>query len=99
MTDYSFGAHQFTVRLGDIDLEKDDEPSLPETYAVKQIYAHKHFSRVGFYNDIAILELNRPVRRSSYVIPICLPQSRGDLFVAARPTVVGWGTTYYGNSP
>ncbi|XP_011644151.1 proclotting enzyme [Pogonomyrmex barbatus] len=93
-----FAARQFTVRLGDIDLERDDEPSSPETYAVKEIHAHPKFSRVGFYNDIAVLELTRPVRKSPYVIPICLPQARfrGEPFAGARPTVVGWGTTYYG---
>lgn len=87
------------MRLGDIDLERDDEPSSPETYAVKEIHAHPKFSRVGFYNDIAVLELTRPVRRSPYIIPICLPQARfrGEPFAGARPTVVGWGTTYYGN--
>ncbi|XP_011699115.1 PREDICTED: proclotting enzyme [Wasmannia auropunctata] len=93
-----FAARQFTVRLGDIDLENDDEPSSPETYAVKEIHAHPKFSRVGFYNDIAVLELTRPVRKTPYVIPICLPQARfrGEPFAGARPTVVGWGTTYYG---
>ncbi|XP_078038013.1 proclotting enzyme [Augochlora pura] len=93
-----FAARQFTVRLGDIDLERDDEPSAPETYTVKQIHAHPKFSRVGFYNDIAVLELTRPVRKSPYVIPICLPQARyrNERFAGARPTVVGWGTTYYG---
>ncbi|KAK2580753.1 hypothetical protein KPH14_011378 [Odynerus spinipes] len=93
-----FATRQFTVRLGDIDLERDDEPSSPETYTVKAIHAHPKFSRVGFYNDIAVLELNRPVKKSPYVIPICLPQGRfrGEAFAGARPTVVGWGTTYYG---
>ncbi|KAL7295906.1 hypothetical protein TKK_0010947 [Trichogramma kaykai] len=93
-----FLARQFTVRLGDIDLERNDEPSSPETYLVKEIQAHSKFSRVGFYNDIAILELDRPVRRTPYVIPICLPQAKhkGEAFAGARPTVVGWGTTYYG---
>lgn len=95
-----FAARQFAVRLGDIDLERDDEPSAPETYTVKQIYAHPKFSRVGFYNDIAVLELTKPVRKSPYVIPICLPHSRyrHERFAGARPTVVGWGTTYYGTS-
>ncbi|XP_043801819.1 clotting factor B-like isoform X1 [Apis laboriosa] len=93
-----FAAKQFTVRLGDIDLERNDEPSAPETYMVKQIHAHPKFSRVGFYNDIAVLELTRTVRKSPYVIPICLPQAhyRNERFAGARPTVVGWGTTYYG---
>lgn len=95
---YRFAARQFTVRLGDIDLERNDEPSAPETYAVKQIHAHPKFSRVGFYNDIAVLELTRIVRKSPYVIPICLPpvHYRKERFAGARPTVVGWGTTYYG---
>lgn len=94
--DYSFAARQFTVRLGDIDLERDDEPSSPETYAVKEIHAHPRFNRVGFYNDIAVLKLSRTVRRSPYVIPICLPQAR-ELFTNTTATVVGWGSTYYGN--
>ncbi|XP_048505575.1 proclotting enzyme isoform X2 [Athalia rosae] len=93
-----FAARQFTVRLGDIDLERDDEPSSPETYAVKEIRAHPKFSRVGFYNDIAILELNKAVRKTPYITPLCLPPARlrGEPFAGARPTVVGWGTTYYG---
>ena len=48
-----FAARQFTVRLGDIDLSSDLEPSAPVTFKVKDIRAHPRFSRVGFYNDIA----------------------------------------------
>ncbi|XP_018356412.1 PREDICTED: proclotting enzyme-like [Trachymyrmex septentrionalis] len=91
-----FSARQFTVRLGDIDLENDNEPSSPATYAVKQIHAHRRFSRANFHNDIAILELTSLVRKSPYVIPICLPRFHGDLLVGTRPTVAGWGNTYYG---
>lgn len=93
-----FSARQFTVRLGDVDLGRDDEPSLPQTYQVMEVKAHPRFSRVGFYNDIALLRLDRSVQRSKYVTPICLPKLalRSDTFVGQRPTVVGWGTTYYG---
>lgn len=96
---YRFAARQFTVRLGDIDLERDDEPSSPETYAVKEIHAHPRFLRQGFYNDIAVLELTRRVKKTPYVIPICLPQAqfREKSLIGLRPTVVGWGSTYYGN--
>lgn len=94
---FRFAARQFTVRLGDVDLARDDEPSMPDTYGVREIRAHNKFSRVGFYNDIAVLVLDRDVRKSKYVIPLCLPTSlRTDTFTSARPTVVGWGTTYYG---
>ncbi|CAH0561943.1 unnamed protein product [Brassicogethes aeneus] len=93
-----FAARQFTVRLGDIDLKRDDEPSAPVTLKVSEIKAHPEFSRVGFYNDIALLKLEKPARKSKYVIPLCLPppEVRSETFAGKRTTVVGWGTTYYG---
>lgn len=96
---FSFNARQFTVRLGDVDLRRDDEPSSPETYYVTDVRGHHKFARVGFYNDIAILVLDRPVKRSKYIIPLCLPprSAKSETFVGQTATVVGWGTTYYGN--
>uniref|UniRef100_A0A182JVJ3 Peptidase S1 domain-containing protein n=1 Tax=Anopheles christyi TaxID=43041 RepID=A0A182JVJ3_9DIPT len=94
-----FAARQFTVRLGDIDLSTDGEPSAPVTYKVTEVRAHPRFSRVGFYNDIALLVLDKPVRKSKYVIPVCLPGSNlpsKERLAGRRATVVGWGTTYYG---
>lgn len=98
MNDYRFAARQFTVRLGDIDLRRDDEPSGPVTYNVQEVIAHPEFSRVGFYNDIAILVLDQPVRKSKYVIPLCLPDEdlQAEKFSGKSATVVGWGTTYFG---
>lgn len=60
--------------------------------------AHEKFSRIGFYNDIAILKLDRKVRKSRYVIPLCLPPSQltRESFAGRKTTVVGWGTTFYG---
>ncbi|XP_055699623.1 proclotting enzyme [Phlebotomus papatasi] len=94
-----FAARQFTVRLGDVDLSKDSEPSAPVTFKVKEVRAHPRFSRVGFYNDIAIIVLEKPVRKSKYVIPVCLPTRNlpsPERLAGRRGTVVGWGTTYYG---
>ncbi|XP_055544943.1 uncharacterized protein LOC129730018 isoform X2 [Wyeomyia smithii] len=94
-----FAARQFTVRLGDIDLSTDAEPSAPVTFRVTEVRAHPKFSRVGFYNDIAILVLDRPVRKSKYVIPVCTPKANlptKERMAGRRATVVGWGTTYYG---
>lgn len=93
-----FPARQFSVRLGDVDLAREDEPSRPVTLRVTAVRAHDQFSRVGFYNDIAVLVLSENVQKSKYVIPICIP--RGELirqtFDGAVATVVGWGTTRYG---
>lgn len=85
------------MRLGDIDLKRDDEPSSPATYRVKEIKAHNKFSRVGFYNDIAVLILDRFVRKTKYIIPLCLPplNLKNERFADSRATVVGWGSTYY----
>ncbi|XP_018570111.1 proclotting enzyme-like [Anoplophora glabripennis] len=93
-----FAVHQFTVRLGDIDLKRDDEASAPVTFKVTDVRSHTQFSRIGFYNDIAILKLDRPARKSKYVIPICLPPPhlKNEKFAGRKATVVGWGTTYYG---
>ncbi|XP_049811283.1 proclotting enzyme [Schistocerca nitens] len=93
-----FSPSQLTVLMGDIDLKRQDEPSQPEQYKVVQVKAHPKFNRVGYYHDIALLELERPVRRSRYSIPICLPgnELRDEPFVGTRPTVVGWGSTHYG---
>ncbi|KAG4072082.1 hypothetical protein HA402_015581 [Bradysia odoriphaga] len=95
-----FAARQFTVRLGDIDLSTDKEPSAPVTFKVTEVRTHPRFSRVGFYNDIAVLVLDRAVRKSKYVIPVCLPKighiPPPERLAGRRATVVGWGTTYYG---
>lgn len=55
-------------------MSTDKEPSAPVTFKVTEVRTHERFSRVGFYNDIAILVLDRPVRKSKYVIPVCLPK-------------------------
>lgn len=38
---FRFAARQFTVRLGDIDLSTDAEPSDPVTFAVKEVRTHE----------------------------------------------------------
>lgn len=73
---FRFASNQFTVRLGDVDLVSEKEESAPVTIKVKEVRAHPQFSRVGFYNDIAILVLDENVRKNKYVIPVCLPQPK-----------------------
>nr|XP_022901342.1 proclotting enzyme isoform X1 [Onthophagus taurus] len=95
--DRPFASYQLSVRLGDVDLKRTDEPSNPATYRVTQIRRHEKYNRVGYYNDIAVLLLDRIVQRSKYVIPLCLPPPslRYETFEGRKSTVVGWGSTYY----
>lgn len=81
---------------------RDDEPSSPEKYSVVDVRAHRRFSTAKpelpmISNDIAILILDRPVKRSKYVMPLCLPTkgSTRDTFVGERATLVGWGSFDY----
>ncbi|KAJ9599815.1 hypothetical protein L9F63_009855, partial [Diploptera punctata] len=89
---------QYTVRLGDVDLERDDEPSSPETFRVVEIREHPWFNKPFGYNDLAIMLLDRTPTRSRYVMPLCLPppSAHSDTFVDQTATVVGWGNAYEG---
>lgn len=99
----TFNPQQFSVRLGDHNIfsESDDFISNPQTYRVNSIRPHPNFKSHGFYNDIALLKLDRPVDFTEYILPVCLPSeelSRQplDYLVAQTPSVIGWGSTYYG---
>ena len=54
----------------------------------------------GFYNDLALFRLSRPVELNEYVVPVCLPVEYEDRpldsLVGQTPSVIGWGTTFYG---
>ncbi|KAJ9573493.1 hypothetical protein L9F63_009153, partial [Diploptera punctata] len=91
---------QLSVRLGDIDLKRDDEPSSPEIFRVIKVRAHPHYRPPYFYNDLAIMVLDRTPRGSRYVMPLCLPPPsvRYKTFVDEMATVVGWGDTFYGGN-
>lgn len=47
---------------------------------------------------ILVMVLEQPVRKSKYIIPICLPKPtiQKESLIGRRATIVGWGTTYYG---
>lgn len=93
-----FRASQYTARFGEYNLRVTD-PGESEIYQISEIRIHPQFTGTGFYNDLALFKLERPVRFSDYIQPICLPSNtlRQDSFVGQVPTIVGWGTTYYGN--
>jgi len=77
------------VRLGELDFASDIEDAQPEDFGVRNITEHPDFTHGLLYNDIAILELDRPVNFSVYKHPACLPFDDGhrhDNFIA-----IGWG--------
>ena len=56
----------------------------------------------GYYNDIALFKLDRPVDLNEYTIPVCLPDEYEgtalDTLVGRSSNVIGWGVTQYGTS-
>ena len=64
---------------------------------MEKVVAHPNFRPNGFYNDIAVFTLKRPVAFSQYIQPICLPTGRyaHETFTHTLPMALGWGTTYY----
>ncbi|KAJ8676187.1 hypothetical protein QAD02_011973 [Eretmocerus hayati] len=59
---------------------------------VQKVYIHPSFNPRSFsnYNDIALLQLRKPVQFNDYVRPICLPKNRE---IGPWATATGWGRT------
>lgn len=49
-------------------------------------------------NLLSVMTLDQPVRKSKYVIPVCLPKPQSpavkEKLVGRRATIVGWGTRH-----
>jgi len=80
------------VRLGEHDLRSNSESGVVER-RVARIYSHSNFKKSPhFWNDIAILKLDRSVDYSSSIQPVCLDWSQADLS-GLPATTIGWGRT------
>lgn len=64
------------------------------TQKVQSIISHENFSRPGFHNDIALVQLAKEVSFSKYVRRICLPETKMKLADNDSAVVTGWGTLY-----
>ncbi|XP_065791117.1 probable threonine protease PRSS50 [Muntiacus reevesi] len=85
----------FSVRVGSpwIDqVTKTTIDTLAEEVIVHSRYrARRYWSWIGRANDIALLNLERPLQYSKYVWPICLPGLDYSLKDYSLCTVTGWG--------
>ncbi|KAJ8681742.1 hypothetical protein QAD02_017534 [Eretmocerus hayati] len=87
------------VRLGEVNVETN--PDCIETscnegyedYNVSKIVVHSRFSPDYFYNDIALVRVDRDVRFSAYIYPICLLKGRlfDKDYVEESLHIAGWG--------
>ncbi|CAH0558766.1 unnamed protein product [Brassicogethes aeneus] len=87
------------VVLGEYDLRNRTdciygECSEPPLYfSIKNKIVHSKFSNITYTNDIALIELDKKVKYSDYVKPICLPNKNIDLQGNESFVIAGWGQT------
>lgn len=81
----------------DSDLLFKRDKNLVQKRKVKRIVAHPMFSPLDLEDDIALIELDRPLDFGPNIQPICLPRKNAD-FTRKQGTVSGWGFTAYRKS-
>ncbi|XP_064425414.1 suppressor of tumorigenicity 14 protein-like [Latimeria chalumnae] len=59
---------------------------------VKAIITHEGYDEDSYDNDIALLQLERPLTFTNFIQPICLPATSHDFAVGSECWVTGWGT-------
>ncbi|XP_018018851.1 proclotting enzyme isoform X2 [Hyalella azteca] len=90
-----FGAEDVVVHLRDHNLTNPSETNLVERN-VTTIYTHHLYDPVTNNNDIAIIHLNKTVRISARLLPVCLPSSALPQYGNKEAVVTGWGATSSG---
>nr|XP_031841609.1 trypsin 3A1-like [Nomia melanderi] len=86
----------FDIKSIKLTLADSDRPNLSKTAIVRRIKSvsiHENFHSYTFNNDIAIVEMDRPVDVNGIVRTACLPEDKAIDYTGATATVVGWGRT------
>ncbi|XP_071583518.1 transmembrane protease serine 9 [Heliangelus exortis] len=63
---------------------------------ILRIYKHPFYNVYSLDYDVALLELNTPLKFSSTIKPICLPDNSHIFHEGARCFITGWGSTTEG---
>lgn len=86
--------HKLRVVLGEFNRNKLDGSETP--IRVKRIVIHPGYDRYSMAHNIALLELEKPVKLNDHIRMVCIPKRRRDK-VLEKPlrygTVAGWGST------
>ncbi|XP_075989552.1 venom protease-like [Anticarsia gemmatalis] len=77
-------------------LTRSDAQQKSKWYRVKRIIKHPEYKPPVKYNDIALLETEKQIQLSQFVVPACLHV--GDPIDDERVLATGWGLTTYQGS-
>ncbi|XP_050558266.1 serine protease filzig [Spodoptera frugiperda] len=83
--------------FGENDISGDFEPKKPVSRNVRKVIVHRSYDAATFENDLALLELESPIKFDAHIVPICMPPDEAD-FTGRVATVTGWGRLKYGGS-
>jgi secreted trypsin-like serine protease len=83
------------IILGEHDIGRLQNGEQVEERNVKRMIIHPKFNRLLLENDIALIELDQPVKYNTNVQPICLPSAKDGDFTGKQGYVAGWGYTSY----
>ena len=78
------------ITLGDHDLTKQENTE--QARKAKDIIIHPNYDDHDY--DLAIIKLDKPVKFTKFVIPVCLPSNRNKNFDSNEAKVSGWGWMY-----
>lgn len=81
------------VRIGDLNITSNTDDAEPQDFTIKRGIPHPAYKFPSKYNDIALMELDKEIKRSSYVSMACLDTKRhhDEKFMIAT----GWGKTEF----
>lgn len=82
------------VRLGDLNLEEENDGAKPQTVNVASVTVHPNYKPPQIYHDIALIKLARKVTFDKNLRPACL-QVKREVY-ADKVVATGWGSTNYG---
>uniref|UniRef100_A0A182N374 Peptidase S1 domain-containing protein n=1 Tax=Anopheles dirus TaxID=7168 RepID=A0A182N374_9DIPT len=93
---YTLGPENFMLQLGYHELGLA-VPGCSQELGVKHVYVHPQFRTGMYHHDLAILELERPVRFNDRVLPVCMDTEEDDpsSFYRQMGKVAGWGYTEF----
>ena len=63
--------------------------AVQQTFRLKKLFKHEQFSMRHLRNDIALLQLYRPISASSKVNTVCLPSSGSRIPTGTRCYITG----------
>ncbi|CAF0764475.1 unnamed protein product [Brachionus calyciflorus] len=71
----------------------NDQKTKQNTYEIKKFIIHPEYNHSLYKNDIALIVLNRSLKFSEKILPICLPPYETESIVYKNKVfVIGWGS-------